>query len=94
MDTKHLEQFFNKVDSDSRLTVSHMGLLAALIRLAYMQKENKVIRVSRSKLMKLSHMRSPPTFHRYFKELQDYGYITYIPSYHPGFRSTVTFNTL
>lgn len=85
---------FDQVGRDERINAWHLALLVALLRLAYDQKQKKVIRVSRSRLMKLSHIRTLPTYHKYFKELQDFGYITYVPSYHPGFRSTVTFNTL
>lgn len=81
--------YLDYVCSDSRLTVWHISLLLAITRLAYRQNEDKIIRVSRSKLMSVSHINTTPTYHKYFKELQDYGYIKYTPSYHPGYRSTV-----
>lgn len=94
MDIKKWMDFFHDIDKDSRISVWHWALIMAIFRLANLQKKNKVIRVSRSKLMKLSHINTIPTYHKYFKELQDFGYITYKPSYHPDFRSTVTLNTL
>lgn len=39
--------------------------------------------------MSMSHINATPTYHKYFKELQNYGYIKYTPSYHPGYRSTI-----
>lgn len=86
--------FFEYIEKDIRINVWHLALIVALLRLAKNQNEFTVIRVSRSTLMRLSHIRTLPTYHKYFKELQDFGYITYTPSYHPGFRSTVTFNKL
>ncbi|WP_398456067.1 hypothetical protein AB3466_11215 [Sphingobacterium thalpophilum] len=80
-------EYLDKVCTDERLTVWHMSLLLAITRLAYRQNENNVIRVSRSKLMKMSHIRTAPTYHKYFKDLQTFGYIKYTPSYHPGYRS-------
>ncbi|PIF45287.1 hypothetical protein CLU96_2289 [Chryseobacterium sp. 52] len=77
--------------NDSRLNVWHLSLLLALIHLAHMQNAQRTIRVSRSKLMALSHINTAPTYHKYFKQIQDFGYIRYTPSYHPGFRSTVEF---
>ena len=94
MNLKKWMKLFDRIGKDSRINVWHWALLMAIMRLAYLQKENKVIRVSRSKLMALSHIATPPTYHKYFKELQDFGYITYVPSYHPDFRSTVTINPL
>ncbi|AQX02336.1 hypothetical protein [Elizabethkingia anophelis] len=77
------------IGKDSRLNVWHLALLSALVQLAYIQKEGKIIHVSRSKLMEKSHISTIPTYHKYFKQIQDMGYIRYTPSYHPGYRSTV-----
>jgi hypothetical protein len=81
--------YLDNICNDARLTVWHISLLLAIIRLAYRQNESRVIRVSRSKLMSMSHIETIPTYHKYFKQLQDFGYIKYIPSYHPGYRSIV-----
>lgn len=77
------------IGKDPRLNVWHLALLSALAQLAYIQKEGKIIHVSRSKLMEKSHISTIPTYHKYFKQLQELRYIKYIPSYHPGYRSTV-----
>lgn len=76
---------------DTRLNVWHLALLVALVQLAHLQQEEHIIRVSRSRLMKKSHIHTLPTYHKYFKQLQEFGYIRYTPSYHPGYRSTVEF---
>lgn len=76
---------------DSRLNVWHLALLVGLVQLAHLQEEEDIIHVSRSRLMKISHIQTLPTYHKYFKQLQDFGYIRYTPSYHPGYRSTVEF---
>ena len=81
--------FFDTIDNDPRLSVWHIALLTAIARLAYKQHEKRIIHVSRSKLMKLSHINSITSYHKYFKELQKLGYINYVPSYHPNYRSTV-----
>lgn len=39
--------------------------------------------------MSLAHIRTFPTYHKYFKELQRMGYIKYTPSHHPGHHSEV-----
>mgnify|MGYP003500781743 FL=1 len=91
MGPKQWRNILEHIGKDERINVWHLALFLALLRLAYDQKEKKTIKASRSKLMQLSHIRTLPTYHKYFKELQDFGYIEYSPSYHPGFRSTVTF---
>jgi hypothetical protein len=81
--------YMDNICNDPQLNVWHISLLLAIIRLAYQQKESNNIRVSRSKLMKMSHINTIPTYHKYFKELQDFGYVKYCPSYHPDYRSTI-----
>jgi hypothetical protein len=39
--------------------------------------------VSRPKLMRFSRIRSIATYHKNIKDLVDYGYIEYTPSWHP-----------
>ncbi|WP_353148556.1 hypothetical protein [Chryseobacterium sp.] len=82
-------EYLDRVCNDERLKVWHICLLLAIARLAYLQNEGRIIRVSRSKLMKMSHIDTTPTYHKYFKQLQNFGYIKYVPSYHPGYRSTI-----
>lgn len=86
--------YLNKIAKDPKLNVWHLTLLFALVQLAQSQNEKKIIHVSRSKLMVLSHINTLPTYHKYFKQLQDMGYIKYSPSYHPAYRSTVEFLNL
>lgn len=85
-------EFLTLITEDKRLNVWHIGLLIAVIKLANMQNEKDFIRVSRSKLMYYSHVKNITTYHKYFKQLQDFGYIKYIPSYHPGYKSTIELN--
>ena len=77
---------------DPRLNVWHFALLLAILSLGYRQGQKKNIKVSRSKIMTLSHIKTLPTYHKYFKELQCFGYIEYTPSYHPGVKSIVKLN--
>ncbi|WP_235973016.1 hypothetical protein [Flavobacterium undicola] len=77
---------------DPQLNVWHLAILTAILSLGYRQKERHRIRVSRHKIMLLSHINTIPTYHKYFKQLQELGYIKYKPSYHPGYRSEVELN--
>ncbi len=81
--------FLDSICEDQLLNVWHLALFLAIAQLAYKQNEKWLITVSRSKLMTLSHIKTLPSYHKYFKQLQDFGYIKYTPSYHPNGRSTV-----
>ena len=74
---------------DPKLNVWHMSILIAILGLGYRQGQRRRIKVSRSKIMELSHVNTLPTYHKYFKQLQDLGYIKYTPSYHQGYKSEV-----
>ncbi|MFD2602948.1 hypothetical protein [Flavobacterium suzhouense] len=76
-------------EKDRRLTVWHLAILTSLLLLALRQGRLNGIKVSRSRIMVLSHIATLPTYHKYFKDLQQIGYIDYRPSYHPGVRSEV-----
>lgn len=81
--------FFRNSRADARLNVWHLALLFAILALAAEQQRLKSIAVSRRMLMLLSHIHTIPTYHKYLKEIQDWGYIMYRPSFHPGVRSEV-----
>ena len=89
MKLKKLYKYLSILEEDQRLNVWHFALLSAILCLAYRQGRTSIIKVSRSKIMSLSHISTLPTYHKYFKELQLMSYINYRPSYHPGYRSEV-----
>ena len=72
---------------DLKLNVWYLALLTVILSLGYRQGERQKFKVSRSKLMKMSQINTLPTYHKYFKQLQEIGYIKYSPSYHPGYKS-------
>lgn len=74
---------------DLRLNVWHLSILTAILSLGYRQGQGRRIKVSRSRIMEISHVNTLPTYHKYFKQLQEFGYIKYKPSYHPGYKSEV-----
>jgi len=84
-----LRTYLSLLEKDRRLKVWHLALLMAILLLGYRQGQERCIRVSRRKIMSLSHIHTLPTYHKYLKELQDLGYIRYKPSYHPGYRSEI-----
>jgi uncharacterized membrane protein YesL len=89
METNDFEAAFTVFMKDQKLNTWHIALLTAILVLGLKQGTMQAIKVSRSKLMALSHIKSLPTYHKYFKDLQTIGYIVYRPSYHPGFRSEI-----
>ena len=91
-DKYKIMQYLSKIADENALNVWHLAILTAILFLGCQQGQRKKIRVSRRKIMAISHIRTIPTYHKYFKELQDLGYFRYIPSYHPRVRSEVVLN--
>lgn len=91
MEISDLAKILRLLEVDHRLNAWHISMLYAIIVLALKQKKKTAIRVSRSKIMALSHISTIPTYHKYFKDLQAFGYIIYRPSYHPIRHSEIDF---
>jgi hypothetical protein len=77
------------LSKDERITVWHIGTMLGIIQLAAESRLDAVIYISRSKVMALGHINNIVTYHKCIRELVEFGYITYTPSYHPGKRTTV-----
>lgn len=91
MKAEQITHLLAVIEADKRLNAWHIALLAALVLLAIRQGRTIRIMVSRSILMRLSHIRTLPTYHKYFRELQSFGYFIYRPSYHPVTKSEIDF---
>ncbi|RZK65900.1 MAG: hypothetical protein EOO85_27605 [Pedobacter sp.] len=89
MQVNEVLYYFKVIEKDSRLNVWHVAILAAIMVMGLQQGRLFGIKVSRSRIMAKSHVSTLPTYNKYFKQLQDLGYISYRPSYHPGVRSEV-----
>lgn len=80
---KHLEAVFDKFIDDSRLTTSHTSLYYSLFHLWNLSKFKNPISICRSEQMRLSKIGSANTYTRCLKQLDEWGYIQYLPSYNP-----------
>jgi hypothetical protein len=81
-----LYDFLDKAISDSKICARHVSLYANLLRLLNVG-ETSFARISRRDLMLRSKIRSKSVYYKSIKELADWGYITYAPSYDPSKKS-------
>jgi hypothetical protein len=77
--------------SDQRITVWHISLYVALMHKLKESSFKNPVSITRAEVMKLAHIGGVATYHKYIKELHDFGYIKYSPSYDPSRGSTVYF---
>lgn len=80
---RHLSAAFEQMDADTRLTPYHISLYMALFRRWNLNFFRNPISVSRDELMRLSKIGSVNTYTKCLKELDQFGYIRYEPSFNP-----------
>ena len=79
----HLTGFYDKIQDDNRLNPTHISLYLALFQFWNFNRFRNPISISRNEMMKLSKISAFGTYHKCIKELQEFGYIEYIPSFNP-----------
>ncbi len=80
----HLNTAFEHFNNDIRIKQGHITLY-----LAFFQKWNreffkKTLTVNREFIMERAKIKSKTTYHNYLKDLNDWGYLQYFPSFHPA----------
>jgi hypothetical protein len=84
-----LQEFFAAIRDDPRIGTSHISLYAALFQLWSRQNFRYPMRVFSKELMPLCKIYGTATFHKSIRELHEYGYIRYVPSFDPLVGSSV-----
>lgn len=71
------------MSKDDRLNATHLSLFTGLF--VHWQKSGftSPFAITRKAMMAFSRIASIATYHKCIKELDEYGYINYQPSYHP-----------
>src|SRR5687768_15560143 len=80
---KQITDLINQVNLDERLKPLHLSMCMALCNCWIKNRFKASYNVSRRQLMKSSRIHSTATYHRIIKDLQNFGYVQYEPSYHP-----------
>ncbi|MFD0765398.1 hypothetical protein ACFQZI_11090 [Mucilaginibacter lutimaris] len=84
-----LSVFFDAVRKDPRICVTHIGLFATLV--AYWQANGypSPIYAYAREIMPMAKILANTTYHRCIRDLHDFGYILYEPSYKRNERSKI-----
>lgn len=80
---RHLNTFFERIATDNRIHPTHISLYMALFQFWNFNRFQNPISVSRSELMGVSKINAKATYHKVMKELHEFGYVIYRPSYNP-----------
>jgi len=73
-----------RMGKDQRVMATHVSLFTALFIQWQRSDFRSPFSVTRKDLMAYSKIASTATYHKCIRELDEYGYIRYEPSFHPG----------
>jgi hypothetical protein len=86
-----LSDFFKAIEKDYRISVTHIGIYAALLQFRADRGLINPIQAYRHEIMKIAKITGPVTYHKCIRELNEYGYISYLPKRNRNQRSTIYF---
>ena len=86
---RHLSNFFQRVAYDSRLNPTHVSLYMAIFQYWNANHFRNPISVCRQDLMRISKIASKATYHKCIKDLHNFQYFDYQPSYNPFTGSSI-----
>lgn len=76
--------------SDQRINVWHFSVYMSLFHKWMLNDLINPVSISRREIMQQTHIGSIVTYHKCIRQLQEYGYIIYKPSYNPFIGSYVS----
>jgi len=86
-----LMEFYSSIMADNRINARHISLYMALFECWNENYFKNPVNFTRHTIMPIAKISGIATYHKCIKELHEYGYINYIPSFHPGIQSRVYF---
>ena len=86
---KELISFYSAIKSDPRIGTTHISLYMALFQFYNLNRLSNPILITRTAVMEVAKISGLATYHKCMKDLVEYGYIQYQPSYNPSISSRV-----
>jgi hypothetical protein len=78
---KILSRFFERIALDPRISITHIGVFAALVQYRQESHQENPVQFFSHQIMRLAKISGTATYARIIRELDAYGYIRYEPSY-------------
>lgn len=84
-----LTGFFEAIEDDVRIGTTHISLYMALLQQWNINGGINPVIIARATIMKTAKINARYTYNKCMNNLQEFGYITYLPSSNPYTSSTV-----
>ena len=88
-----LTEFYETIADDARISATHISLYIALLQQWNLNAGKNPVIINRETIMNAAKI-SRRTYNKRINELQEYGYIQYVPSLNPFFGSRVYLRVL
>lgn len=88
-EVKALTTFFSAIKEDHRIGTTHITLYMTLCQFYILNRFTNPIEITRATVMETAKIRGLATYHKCIKDLAEFGYIQYLPSYNPAINSQV-----
>lgn len=89
---QEFQELYDVLLNDRRIRTVHMSLYMGFFLLRILKDNQNPFSIKRREIMQIAKIRSFATYHKCMKDLQTYGYIQYLPSFHPIKGSLVLLN--
>lgn len=89
---KLLSGFFQAIENDFRISTTHIAIFAALLQFRASRNFINPIQAYSIEIQSIAKVVSPKTYHKCMRELDNYGYIIYVPTKNKNKRSSVFFH--
>lgn len=77
----YLLNFFEAIENDARISITHIGVFAALLQYYAQNGSANPIHAFSYNIMRVAKISSAITYHKCIRDLSAYGYIKYEPSF-------------
>ena len=84
-----LSKFFDSIEDDPRINARHICIYAVLLKKWKEQRFANPVSFYGHEIMISAKISGSATYYKCIKELSDYGYIKYIPSFNHFFKSSI-----
>jgi hypothetical protein len=89
---KELTSFYEAIWDDIRIGPTHISLYMALFQLYNLNQFRNPVSICRKRVMQAAKINGLATYHKCIKDLHEFGYILYLPSF--DWRTTSRVNML
>jgi len=86
---RHLNTFFLRLGEDKRLNATHVSMYVVLFYQWNNARFSTEFYINRNEIMSLSRIGSKGTYHKCIKDLHQWKYLEYLPSYNPQIGSSI-----